>query len=51
MNEMESDWGSSIGHPSNYPLKKYHMVPRNDQAVNRSEISSNLISVADSQEI
>ncbi len=20
MNDMESDWGSSIGHPSNYPL-------------------------------
>lgn len=51
MNEMESDWGSSIGHPSNYPLKKYHMVQRNDQAINRSEISSNLISDADSQEI
>jgi hypothetical protein len=49
MNEIESDWGSSIGHPSNYPLQKYHKFQRGDKAFNKSQVSSNLISVSDSE--
>lgn len=48
---MESDWGSSIGHPSNYPLERYHKFQRGDRTLNRSQVSSNLMSATESEEI
>ena len=51
MNEMESDWGSSIGHPSNYPLQNYHNFKPGERPANRSQVSSNLISAADTEDI
>lgn len=49
MNDMESEWGSSVGHPSNYPLERFHMTKRGELGLNQSQISSNLISVSDSE--